>query len=229
MKPLVVIPARGGSKGLPGKNIKLLNGKPLIYYTIEAARDVFADNIICVSTDSDQIVKVVEQTGLKVPFRRPAELATDTASSQDVLLHAIKYYQQHGYEPSVIILLQPTSPFRTSKHIKEALKLYNKSLDMVVSVKKTKSNPYFNLFEETEKGYLAKSKEGDFIRRQDCPNVWEYNGAIYVINVASIKLHKLHKFNTVKKYIMNAKESIDIDDDIDWLIANVLINSKHVG
>ncbi len=224
MKPLVVIPARGGSKGVPGKNIKLLNGNPLIHYTIEAARNIFDDEKICVSTDSDEIIKVVEQTGLKVPFKRPAEFASDTASSQDVLLHAIEFYQLRGYSPNVIILLQPTSPLRTSEHIKGALKLYNKSLDMIVSVKESKSNPYFNLFEENGNGNLTKSKEGKFIRRQDCPKVWEFNGAIYVINVESLKACKLYEFKTVKKYVMSEQASIDIDDNIDWIAASTLLH-----
>ena len=92
MKPLVVIPARGGSKGVPNKNIKLLNGKPLIQYTIEAARKVFTDEQICISTDDLKIKEVVENIGLKVPFMRPAELATDTSGSYEVLLHTLSYY-----------------------------------------------------------------------------------------------------------------------------------------
>ena len=127
---LVVIPARGGSKGVPGKNIKLLNGKPLIHYTIEAARKIFEDQYIYVSTDSEKIKSVAEQTGLKVPFLRPKNLATDTANTRDVLLHALdEFVLKNKKEPEVIILLQPTSPFRTASHISEALKLYNSTID----------------------------------------------------------------------------------------------------
>ena len=156
MKPLVIIPARGGSKGVPKKNIKILGGKPLINYTIEAAKAVFEDQFIYVSTDDIEIKNIVEQTGLKVPFLRPAELATDTAGTYEVLLHALNYYENLEYFPDTIILLQPTSPFRTAEHIKEAIKLYTPEIDMVVSVKETKSNPYFNLFEEDYKGFLKK-------------------------------------------------------------------------
>ncbi len=222
MRPLVVIPARGGSKGLPGKNIKPLNGKPLIHYSIEVAQSVFEDEVICVSTDSDEIIEVVEQTGLKVPFLRPAELATDTTGSREVLLHALEYYQQNGFDPDVIVLLQPTSPFRTNKHIKEALKLYSSDLDMVVSVKDSKSNPYFTLFEEDENGYLNKSKQGNYTRRQDCPKVWEYNGAIYIINILSLITSPINKFKKVKKYVMDANSSVDIDEEIDWELASQL-------
>ena len=118
MKPLIVIPARGGSKGVPRKNIKVLGDKPLIQYTIDAAKGVFDDEFICVSTDDFEIKSVVEQLGLKVPFLRPNELASDTAGTYEVLLHAISYYESKGYFPDTLILLQPTSPFRTSAHIK---------------------------------------------------------------------------------------------------------------
>ncbi len=225
MKPLVVIPARGGSKGLPGKNIKLIHGKPLIHHTIDAARLVFDDECICVSTDSPKIIEVVEQTGLKVPFVRPDGLSTDTSSTQDVLLHAIDFYEQKGISTDVVVLLQPTSPFRNDQHIKDALKLYNNSLDMVVSVKESKRNPYYNLFEE-KNGCLVKSKESDFIRRQDCPKVWEFNGAIYVINIKSIKGYKLHEFKAIRKYVMDEEDSIDIDNNIDWAVANAIFSSK---
>ena len=161
MKPLVIIPARGGSKGVPKKNIKVLGGKPLIQWTIDVAREIFEDNIICVSTDNFQIKKVVENLGLSVPFIRPKNLSTDTAGTYEVLLHALNYYENLGYFPDVIILLQPTSPFRTSKQIKEALELYTSNIDMIVSVKETKSNPYFVLREENENGFLVKSKDSN--------------------------------------------------------------------
>lgn len=224
MKPLVVIPARGGSKRLPGKNIKPLNGKPLIHYTIEAAREVFDDTIICVSTDDEKIKQVSEQTGLKVPFLRPKELATDTADSRSVLLHAYEFYkEEREYEADVIILLQPTSPLRNATHIKEALKLYHNELDMVVSVKETDANPYFNLYEENEEGFLEKSKEGDFTQKQDVPKVWELNGAIYIINIKSINT-SLQNLKRVKKYTMDQRNSIDIDTELDWKLVEYIID-----
>jgi CMP-N,N'-diacetyllegionaminic acid synthase len=228
MKPLVVIPARGGSKGIPEKNIKLLNGKPLIYYTIEAARAVFSDSVILVSTDDIQIKDVAEQTGLKLPFIRPSELATDTATTYNVLLHALQFSEENGYYPDTIILLQPTSPFRNDKHIKEAVELYESNLDMVVSVKETKSNPYYNLYEENDLGLLDKSKLGTFTRRQDCPKVWEYNGAIYIINVISLRNQSIESFTKVRKYVMNTYDSIDIDDPMDWILAETIISNKLI-
>ena len=108
MKILVIIPARGGSKGIPHKNIKPLNGKPLIHYTIDEAREIVGDEDICVSTDDPEIIKCVEDYGLKVPFVRPEELATDTAGTYEVLLHALNFYEKQGRHYEVVLLLQNT-------------------------------------------------------------------------------------------------------------------------
>jgi len=226
MNPLIVIPARGGSKGVPRKNIKLLKEKPLIHYTIEAAQQLFDYKNICVTTDDEEIKTVAEATGIKVPFLRPKELASDTSGSYEVLLHAIEYYENQGYFPDTLILLQPTSPFRTSNQIEEALKLYSKDIDMVVSVKETSSNPYYVLFEENENGFLKKSKEANFTRRQDCPKVWEYNGAIYVINIESLKKQPISSFEKIIKYEMDEFSSHDIDTLFDWKLAELMLNQS---
>jgi CMP-N,N'-diacetyllegionaminic acid synthase len=227
MKPLIVIPARGGSKGIPRKNIKPLRGKPLIQYTVEAARKVFSDDIICVSTDDIEIKNVVESSGLKVPFVRPVELATDSAATYDVLLHALNFYEKIGYHADTLILLQPTSPFRTNKHIMEAIEHAPKECEMLVSVKETSSNPYYVLFEEDEKGYLHKSKPGNYTRRQDCPKVWEYNGAIYIIKVEALKQKSINQLTQVRKYVMDDLSSHDIDTILDWKIAEVIAETLY--
>lgn len=228
---LIIIPARGGSKGLPGKNIKPLNGKPLICYTIDAAREVVDDTNICVSTDDKKIISVVEEYGLKVPFIRPFILASDSASTYEVLLHALDYYEGINKKFKQIILLQPTSPLRQGRHIKEALELYSDKIEMVVSVKATKSNPYYVLFEETKEGYLEKSKKSSFKTRQDCPKVWEYNGAIYIINVIALRKYSIGLFTKIIKYVMDNMSSIDIDDEIDFKMTEFLlelnIHGKH--
>lgn len=226
MNVMVVIPARGGSKGIPRKNCRLLAGKPLIQYSIEAAQNIFDNDQIVVSTDDLEIKACAEATGLLVPFLRPAELASDTAGSYEVLLHAVAFEESRGKTPEVLVLLQPTSPFRTSQHIVEALKLYSEEIDMVVSVVEAKANPYYNLFEDNQNGFLEKSKPGNFTRRQDCPKVWEYNGAIYVINVNSLKKQSLGAFKKVIKYEMDEKASHDLDTPLDWMIAETLLNTK---
>lgn len=226
MNILVIIPARGGSKGIPGKNIKPLNGKPLIYYTIDAARSIVDDSHICVSTDDEHIIDAVERYGLKIPFKRPEYLATDNASTYDVLLHALHFYENKGEHFDAIVLLQATSPFRTGEHVKEALRLYSTDIDMVVSVKEADSNPYYVCFEEDSNGMLQISKgDGHYTRRQDCPHVYEYNGAIYIINPDSLKTTSLNKFSKRIKYVMDREHSLDLDTMQDWLIAEFMINN----
>ena len=226
MNDLFLIPARGGSKGVPGKNITLLNGRPLIYYALDAALEIADPLNICVSTDADEIISKVDEYGLKVPFKRPAELATDTAGTYEVILHALDYYGKNGFLFDRVILLQPTSPFRTGAHIKQALAIYQDHLDMVVSVKETKANPYFTLFEEGENGILKPSKRGSFVRRQDCPPVYEYNGAIYIMNSKSLRKKPPAQFKYVQKYLMSAEDSLDIDTPLDFLIAQAIIENK---
>jgi N-acylneuraminate cytidylyltransferase len=224
MTTLVLIPARGGSKGVPGKNIKILGGKPLIQHTIDAARELFADDQILVSTDDPKIKAVVEATGLTVPFLRPAELATDTAGSHEVMLHALDYYENSQGPVDRLVLLQPTSPFRTANHIKEALALYDNTMDMVVAVKETQANPYYVLREEDDQGWLQPSKPVVATRRQDVPTVYEINGAIYIIKVAALRQAKLSDFKKVKKYVMDERSSHDIDTPLDWAFAEVLLS-----
>ena len=231
MKVLVIIPARGGSKGIPHKNIKPLAGKPLIYYTIDSARQIVPDEDICVSTDDQEIIKCVEDYGMKVPFVRPAELATDTAGTYEVLLHALDFYEHQGRKYDVVLLLQNTSPFRTAEHVKEAMKLYHKGTDMVVSVKECAANPYYCVFEENEEGWLQVSKgDGKITRRQDAPKVYEYNGAIYIINAESLKQMPLYAFQHKVKYVMDVESSLDLDTIFDWQIAEMIIkNRKNDG
>ena len=224
MECLVVIPARGGSKGIPHKNIKLLNGRPLIHYTIDVARGIASDEDICVSTDDADIIKCVEGYGLKVPFVRPAELATDTAGTYEVLLHALDFYEKQGKKYDVVLLLQNTSPFRTIQHVKEALELYRPDMDMVVSVNETKTNPYYNCFEDDKEGFLKKTLDSTaFVRRQDAPKTYEYNGAIYVINSEQLKKMSLGKFTRRVKYVMDDIHSVDLDNMIDWKYAEFIM------
>ena len=225
MQPLVLIPARGGSKGIPHKNIIQLGNKPLIQYTVEEARKIFPDENICVSTDDLEIKSIVENLGLPVPFLRPAELATDTCGTKEVILHAIKYYQDNNYNFDTFILLQATSPYRTAIHIQQAMDLFKEDpeCDLLISVQETKANPYFTLFEEDNSGYLHKSKpEGNIVRRQDCPKVYEINGAIYIYKKDVVCLNDNWDKLRIRKYLMDKISSIDIDDEFDLLIAEFI-------
>lgn len=230
MNCLVVIPARGGSKGIPHKNIKPLAGKPLICYSIDIACQFTSDENICVTTDDPEIIAVVEQYGLKVPFVRPAELATDMCGSNEVIQHAYKFFADKGYHYDAIVLLQPTSPFRKVEFVKEAVALYDDSIDMVTSVRPAACNPYYDGFEENANGLLEVSKgDGTIVRRQDAPAVWQQNGSIYVINPLALMKKGMGGFTKIKKYAMPELFSIDIDNPFDWKIAELILSEKMLG
>lgn len=229
MNVLVVIPARGGSKGIPYKNIKELNGKPLICYTIDVARQFTTDENICVTTDDDKIIKVVEEYGLKVPFKRPDYLATDQCGSNEVIQHAYQFYNDKGVEYNAVLLLQPTSPFRKGEFLKKAVTLYDNSIDMVASVKPAACNPYYDVFEDNEEGLLSISKgDGTIQRRQEAPQVWQQNGSIYVINPKSLMEKGLAHFTRIRKYAMSEMYSVDIDNLFDWKIAELVLSENMV-
>jgi N-acylneuraminate cytidylyltransferase len=227
---LVVIPARGGSKGIPYKNIKPLAGKPLICYSIDVARQFTTDENICVTTDDDKIIEVVESYGLKVPFKRPDYLATDTCGSNEVIQHAWNFFADKEKHYDAILLLQPTSPFRKVEFLKEAVALYDDSIDMVTSVKPAACNPYYDGFEEQSDGLLYVSKgDGAIARRQDAPCVWQQNGSIYVINPQSLMEKGLGGFSKIRKYAMDELHSVDIDNPFDWKIAELVLKDKILG
>lgn len=230
MEVLVVIPARGGSKGIPYKNIKPLAGKPLICYSIDVARQFTTDDNICVTTDDDKIIEVVENYGLKVPFKRPDYLATDICGSNEVIQHAWKFFAEKGKRYDAVLLLQPTSPFRKVEFLKEAVALYDDSIDMVTSVKPAACNPYYDGFEEDSDGLLYVSKgDGTIERRQDAPDVWQQNGSIYVINPVSLMEKGLSGFTRIRKYAMEEYYSVDIDNPFDWKVAELVISEKLLG
>lgn len=221
---LFVITARGGSKGLPGKNIRNLCGKPLIAYSIDTARAFVSDENICVSTDSQEIIETVEKYGLKIPFIRPAELATDTASSNDVLVHAVKFYANQGKKYKRLVLLQPTSPLRTIDDVQGAINLYRSDIDMVVSV--TKSHAPAVLCSENSEGFIQLYINKNAGGRQAVPEMYEYNGAVYVINIESLLKYGLGNFKHSIKFVMNKQNSIDIDDIYDFTLVESIMEKK---
>jgi len=223
MKNLFLIPARGGSKGIPYKNIKIFGDKPLIIHSLEIARKLSDDSNICISTDDKKIISTVAKYNYTVPFIRPKELSTDEATTYSVIKHAFNFYMvELKKKYDTVILLQPTSPIRKPNHITEALQLFSKKIDMVVSVCESDSNPYYNLYEE-KNGFLFRSKKSPYTRRQDCPKVWQYNGSIYVINTQSLlKYNSFNEFKKIIKYPMDKLYSIDIDNILDWEYAELI-------
>lgn len=221
---LFVITARGGSKGLPGKNIKKLCGKPLIAYSIDVARSFTSDDNICVSTDSWEIIDVVEEYGLKVPFVRPDFLATDTATSNDVLVHAVNFYREQGKEYTKLCLLQPTSPLRTIEDVEGAMKLYRDDIDMVVSV--TKSHAPAVLCQDDADGFVQLVYNKKAVGRQQLADMYEYNGAVYVMNVASLLEKGMGGFFKCVKYVMPKEHSVDIDDIYDFYLVESILKNR---
>jgi N-acylneuraminate cytidylyltransferase len=225
MRILYLITARKGSKGLPGKNTKLLGHKPLIEYSIDfALNNLKIDDELCISTNDEAVIAIAVSKGISIPFIRPEKLANDNASSCDVIIHAINHYEKLNQTFDAVLLLQPTSPFRIQDDFTNLIKEFSVGIDMVVSVKLAKENPYFTLFELNSEGFLDKSKAGNFERRQDCPAVYALNGSMYLINIKSIKKSRIEEFKNIKKIVMPDERSVDIDTLADWTLAEFYLN-----
>jgi len=224
-KVLAIIPARGGSKGLPGKNIKILGDKPLIAWTIEAALNSEFICKVIVTTDCQEIASVAIRYGAEVPFIRPTELATDSAATVDVIDHAITFLDE---DFDVIVVLQPTSPFRTQIDIQNAFELYsNNCTPSVVSVMKADKSPYWYFFRENNnKIQPVITLEGQFSRRQDLPDSYLLNGAVYIVGVKDFQRDRKLIFNDTLSFVMSKESSIDIDDIMDFKLAQLILGVK---
>ncbi|MBU4491743.1 MAG: acylneuraminate cytidylyltransferase family protein [Euryarchaeota archaeon] len=219
-----VIPARGGSKGLPGKNIKMFCGKPLIAHTIEQARQSKYIDRVIVSTEDEIIAQISLKYGAEVPFIRPMELAGDSSSTVDVLLHAINWLEdKEQYFFDILVLLHATTPMRNVEDIDNCISLLvEENADNVFSVAEAHRNPYFNMVEEGSDGFVRLVKEGCFSTRQAAPKVYDMNASIYVWWKNVLKEGKEIFTKKTKAYVMPKKRSIDIDDDLDFRIAEYL-------
>jgi CMP-N-acetylneuraminic acid synthetase len=219
---LAVIPARGGSKRLPGKNIRKLGGRPLIAWSIDAAKSsgVFCD--VVVSTDDPEIAEVAKAYGATVPFLRPKDLATDTAGSLAVLRHALGWYGATAQNLDGVALLQPTSPFRSIASIREAASEYGRHdfLRTLVTVSPAKSHPAW-CFLKSENGMQpCLGWDSIAVRSQDLPPAYSLNGSIYIIPPSNLILNSpLLSDDTVYFVMENEQESIDIDSPYDWDLA----------
>ena len=229
LRPIYIIPARGGSKGIPHKNIRPLAGRPLIAYTIDVARQLSDDpRRIILSTDDEAIAEVARAEGLPVSYRRPDELATDTAGSREVMLHAMDWAEEQGLDFDCVVLLQPTSPLRTAADVRAAMSLYTPQIDMVVTVEPASCNPYYNCFETGTDGTLHISKgDGMLTRRQDAPPAWTFNGAVYVINPASLRAMPMGAFPRRVPSPMDPERSIDLDTPRDWIVAEAIMSTQQ--
>src|SRR5436190_120623 len=224
MKVLGIITARGGSKGIPGKNLRLLGGKPLLAHTVEAVNDCALDRVI-VSTEDDRIAAAARALGCDVPFMRPAELARDETPHLPVIQHAVQWMRvEAGYEPDVVLILQPTSPLRSAIDIAGALRMLDLSdADSVVSVSEVSSHAHpMRMLRVDDQNHATLFATGEPVRhrinrRQDMPKAWVMNGAIYacrtdVLFDAEPSLYG----DRVVAFPMPAERSISIDDLDDW-------------
>ena len=228
MKYLVIIPARGGSKGIPRKNIKELRGKPLIYYSISAAMEVFSkrnDAMVIVSTDDEEIKRVALRFGAEVPFLRPKIISNDKSASIDYVFHALNFFQSQGEHPENIIILQPTSPLRTAADIQAATEIYeeNCAKSLISVYKEDTLNEKIMYRQEGMRGLPIVPTHNAGRRRQEDESVLVRNGAMYVIEANTLIADNTLVSNSPYIYIMPKVRSINIDTPDDFLIAEGLI------
>lgn len=223
---LALIPARGGSKGLPGKNLLPLGGKPMIAWTIEAALGSSYIDATLVSTDCPQIAAAALQHGAQVPFMRPPELATDDAKVLDTVHHALKWRQENGYRDDLVILLQPTSPLRTSRDIDSGIALlFARHAEAVVSVCEAEHPPWWT-------GHLPEDGSmADFLpkgavnrNRQELPDFFRLNGALYISYADFLTCNGSFYGPRTYAHVMPRERSIDVDSKLDFLLAGLLLN-----
>ncbi|MBO4926901.1 MAG: acylneuraminate cytidylyltransferase family protein [Clostridiales bacterium] len=226
MNNIAIIPARSGSKGLPNKNIKALNGKPLIAYSIEAALESGMFSTVMVSTDSEEYAAIARSFGAEVPFLRSEKTSSDTASSWDAVAEVLDNYKKLGKTFDTLMLLQPTSPLRTSKHIIEAYKeMENKNASSIISLCEMDHSPLqSNVLPDdlSLSGFIRPQSQGK--RRQDMETYYRFNGAIYLSDVKYFEEnHNIYRQGSYA-YIMDRRSSIDIDDEYDFAMVEALLS-----
>ena len=228
-RTIATICARGGSKGLPGKNVRLFAGRPLVAHTVAHALACPEIDAVYVSTDDAQIAEAARAAGATVPYMRPAELATDQAGKLPVIEHLVAYLERQGEVISRVVDLQPTSPLREPGDISAAL-MARPDAQLVVSVCEAQDNPYFTLVEQAGDGLVRLSKGDGAARRQDVPPVYALNGSIYVWQRAALAHAGIHGLWSVAvaPYVMPRWKSADIDTLEDFEYAQWLFD-RHFG
>lgn len=224
MNICTIITARGGSKGIPRKNIKLLNGKPVIAYSIEpsVASDLIKNTYV--TTEDEEISEISKEYNAKV-IERPQELAEDDSSSVDVVLHSLDYLEKNNYLPDLFILLQPTSPLRTQTDIENAIKLFveHDNCDALISVCEIDHSSMLSLRLENE--FLVYNCDESFLttRRQKLPTYYSPNGAIYITTPESLRKNKTFYPKKTIPYIMPKERSVDLDTQFDFKLAEFIL------
>ncbi|MBR4708327.1 MAG: acylneuraminate cytidylyltransferase family protein [Pseudobutyrivibrio sp.] len=229
---LAIIPARGGSKGLPGKNIRPLNGKPLIAYAVEAALKSEAIDRVIVTTDDEEIAEVAKAAGAEIPFMRPAELASDTASAVDVYIHAMDFMAElEGKRRDKFMVLLPTAPLRTSAHIDAAAALFEKEQGQtLISVSEAEVPPSWYM-EMNEVGRIHNAgfavKGNVVANRQVNDTFYVPNGAIFILDYDLLKEKRTYYSDNTVGFVMDRRDSVDIDYLEDFEYAEFLLSKKQ--
>ncbi len=229
MNILAIIPARGGSKGLPGKNIKPLNGKPLVAYSIEAANKSKFINKLVLSTDSNEISQVCSHYDIEIPFMRPAELATDDADATDAYRYTIDRLQKEtGYNPDIVVILQPTSPLRTAQDIDNAIEIFLKNnANAVIGVCETDVHPNrIKIIQDDGTIRPRSNRKGVFGNRQDNDKVYLHNGNMFVFKPSVLFDESGEYPDKTYPYIMPVEHSTDIDTQHDFDITEFLMRKR---
>ena len=228
MKILAIIPARGGSKGIPGKNIKLLGGKPLLQYTVESAKESALLSRVILSSDDPEIIAVGKELGLEVPFVRPAELAGEATSSLGVSKHTLEELCSQGREYDAVCLLQPTPPFRSTGLIDKAIEKFRSgNYDSLISVREVPAefNPHWTYEELEGKLKIATGDEEIISRRQDLPKAYHRDGAVYITKT-SVLLEQNSLYGKNIGYIdTTGSVYVNIDTEEDWKEAEKIVES----
>jgi len=224
---LCIIPARGGSKGLPAKNARLLAGRPLVSYTFDHATACPEIDRIVFSTDSEQLAVLAREAGIDVPFLRPAALAADDVGTVDVLLHAMDAVREEEGAPyDIVVLLHVTAPLRAPEDIRACLRMVaEEGAENAFSVCEAQRNPYFNMIEVDREGRVALCKKGSFATRQEAPSVYELNSAVYVWPWHVLADKRAVVLPGSHLHVMPKERSVDIDDEVDFRIAERLLGS----
>jgi CMP-N,N'-diacetyllegionaminic acid synthase len=228
---IAIIPARGGSKGLPRKNILTINGKPLIAYTIEAARKAKCISEIVVTTDDSEIAEVAKAYGASVPFLRPDYLASDTSSAVDVYIHAVEYLNKIRTENiSKFMVLLPTAPLRTSEDIDNAYDLFSKeNATTLIAVKEAEVPPswYIDIASNQRLKPCGFGEDGYMNNRQENKRYGTVSGAIYILDYELLKTQRTYYCDNTVAFVMSRNHSVDIDCKADFEYAKFLIESAH--
>jgi len=228
MRVLGLICARGGSKGIPGKNLVSLAGQPLITYSLEAAHESKLLDRVVLSTDDEEIASLGRKSGAEVPFLRPEELASDTALLSDVVDHAIKWLANNqDYRPDAILLLQPTSPLRRACHIDESIHLFDtENADTVISLSPPQEHPWDMVFFDDGKMKFALDKSIELTNRQSYRQFKYINGAIYITRSDLFAQNQNFFSGKIVPYHMDTIDSIDVDSEADMMIADCLLRLR---